>query len=159
MQGSRRDSESAGAKNISDVLEIDTKANFQEHNPCKVRFRKSREGGGYGPPCPPPHPLMGHGAFEINKKRSEVWQLNNINIRRVTIWTVCSVISLKFIIKLIYTHMVQKAKYYPEDKILQLISLSVFSKIYFAYLILGKLNEILHIYLFPGNGWNSVLAE
>ena len=84
MQGSRRDSESAGAKNISDVLEIDTKANFQEHNPCKVRFRKSREGGGYGPPCPPPHPLMGHGAFEINKKRSEVWQLNNINIRRVT---------------------------------------------------------------------------
>ena len=48
--------------------------------------------------------------------------------------------------------MVQKAKYYPEDKILQLISLSVFSKIYFAYLILGKLNEILHIYLFPGNG-------
>ena len=49
MQGPRRDSGSAGAKNVLDSLENDTKANFQENNPCKVRFRKSR---GDGPTTP-----------------------------------------------------------------------------------------------------------
>ena len=40
MQDHRRDFGGAGAKNISDVLENDTKANFQENNPGKGRLQK-----------------------------------------------------------------------------------------------------------------------
>ena len=39
----------------------------------------------------------------------------------------------------------------PEDKILQLI--------FFAYLILGKWNEIFPIYLLSRKGLNTVVAE
>ena len=75
MQGPLRECGSAGVKNVLDALENDTKANFQENNTCKVRFRKSRRGGGYAlftlPFLPVPSEA-GQGASDVNKKRSEV---------------------------------------------------------------------------------------
>ena len=40
MQGPRRDSGSAWAKNVLDALENDTKVNFWENIPGKVQFQK-----------------------------------------------------------------------------------------------------------------------
>ena len=40
MQGRRRDSGSAWAKNVLDALENDTKVNFWENIPGKVQFQK-----------------------------------------------------------------------------------------------------------------------
>ena len=40
LMGPGRDSGSAVAKNVLDALENDTKANFQENIPDKVRFQK-----------------------------------------------------------------------------------------------------------------------
>ena len=68
MQCPRRDSGSAGAKNVLDTLENDTKANFQENNPCKVRFTKRREGGMCPPPSGPPPPQLVMGPLMSTKK-------------------------------------------------------------------------------------------
>ena len=50
IQRPRRDSGSAGAKNVLDALENDTKLNFEENIPGKYDFRK---GWGACPPWPP----------------------------------------------------------------------------------------------------------
>ena len=49
-QGPRRDSRSPEAKKVLNVLENDTKANFQENIPDKVRFQKKL--WGHGPSAP-----------------------------------------------------------------------------------------------------------
>ena len=48
--GPRQNSGSPGAKKVSDGLENDTKANFPENFPGKMRFQKKR---GHGPHAPP----------------------------------------------------------------------------------------------------------
>ena len=74
MQDPRRDFGGAGAKNISDVLENDTKANFQENNPGKGRLQKKKGGGVWSPCIPPaptpqpPPPAVCQGTCNVNKK-------------------------------------------------------------------------------------------
>ena len=115
MQSPRRDFGSAEAKKVSDALEYNKKPNFQDNTLANYDFRKYR---GLRLPC---QFIRGHVKCQ-QQKRSDVWQLNNINILRVITNSInCFLKKLTEIYDKTnnMSHMVRRKP--PEDKILQLI--------------------------------------